>query len=88
MVVIGNALGIFQDGMTATPPGELVAPLLVPVYPLPEESVIAFWSSSFHQAVGEKDIAVSGVPKLNKLEICVAVRAELNIDILLKSWLP
>ena len=58
-----------------------VAPLLVPVFPLPEESVIAFWSFSFHQAWGEKDIAVSGVPKLNKVDICVAVKAELNIDI-------
>ena len=56
-----------------------VAPLLVPVYPLPEESVIAFWSSSFHQAWGEKDILVSGVPKLNRVETCEADKAELYI---------
>ena len=56
-----------------------VAPLLVPVFPLPEESVIAFWSSSFHQAWGEKDILVSGVPKLNKVETCEGVKAELYI---------
>ncbi len=40
-----------------------VAPLLVPVLPLPEESVIVV-ESNFHQATGEPDIAVCGVPLL------------------------
>ena len=41
IVGIGNAFGIFQTGVTAIPEGKLAAPLLVPVFPLLEESVIA-----------------------------------------------
>ena len=48
------------------------------MFPLLEESVIAVWSFSFHQAWGEKDILVCGVPKLNKVETWEDVRAELN----------
>ena len=55
-------------------------PLLVPLLPLPELSCIpVVVLSSFHQALGEKDILVSGVPKLNKVETCKDVKAELNI---------
>ena len=48
------------------------------MFPLPELSCIpVVVLSSFHQAVGEKDIAVSGVPKLNRVETWEDVRAVL-----------
>ena len=64
-----SAVGIFQDGMTATPEGTSEAPLLVPLLLAdPESCIPVVRLSNFHQLIGEKDILVSGVPKLNKVE--------------------
>ena len=57
MVVIGNALDIFQDGTTATEVVACVAPLLVPLLLAePESCIPVVVLSSFHQLTGLKDI--------------------------------